>query len=192
MALRPFGAVAPTVAVSAYVDEAALLIGAVEIGPEASVWPFALARGDVNQIRIGAYTNIQDGAILHVSHDGPFAPGGFALTVGDYVTVGHRAILHGCTVGDECLIGMAATVLDGARLEPRCLLAAGALVPSGKVLRGGYLWAGMPAKEVRPLTEDELRMLRYSAEHYAKLKERHRAGAAGMKHRPRGALSEPR
>jgi carbonic anhydrase/acetyltransferase-like protein (isoleucine patch superfamily) len=128
---------------------------------------------------VGSYTNIQDAAILHVSHDGPFAPGGFRLTIGDYVTVGHRVILHGCTVGDECLIGMGATVLDGAVLAPKVLLAAGALVPAGKVLQGGYLWAGVPARQVRALTVPEFQMLRYSAEHYAQLKEDHRPPQAG-------------
>ena len=114
MSIRVFENTTPAVATTAYIDETALVIGDVTIGDDASLWPKVVARGDVNSIHVGARTNIQDGTILHVSHDSEFAPGGFALHIGADITVGHQAIMHGCTVEDRCLIGMAATVMDGA------------------------------------------------------------------------------
>jgi carbonic anhydrase/acetyltransferase-like protein (isoleucine patch superfamily) len=174
MSIRSFQGILPTIAETAYIDESAVVIGKVSIGEHSSIWPMAVVRGDVNSITIGAYTNIQDGSILHVTHDGKYTPGGYKLTIGDYITVGHKAILHACTLGDYCLIGMASTIMDGAVLAPRIILAAGSLVPSGKTLEGGYLWMGSPAKKIRPLNEQELASLEYSAAHYAKLKEQHR------------------
>lgn len=174
MAVRSFEGRLPRIDPTAWVDDSALVIGDVTLGAESSLWPGVVARGDVNTIVLGARTNIQDGAILHVSHAGPYAPEGYALTVGDGVTCGHRAILHACTVGDYCLVGMAATVMDGAVLEPRVMLGAGSLVPPGKRLEGGHLWVGSPAKRARPLTERELDYLEYSAEHYVRLMRRHR------------------
>jgi carbonic anhydrase/acetyltransferase-like protein (isoleucine patch superfamily) len=174
MTIRTFEGKTPRIAATAYVDEAAVVIGDVTVGEHSSLWPTVVARGDVNGIRIGDHTNIQDGSILHVTHDGKFSPGGFALTIGNYVTAGHRVILHACTVGDLCLIGMAATVMDGAVLGPKLILAAGSLVSAGKELEGGHLWMGSPAKKVRALTDREFEMLDYSARHYAKLKDRHR------------------
>ncbi len=174
MPIRSFEGRRPVIAASAYIDEMALVIGDVTIGEHSSLWPMVVARGDVNRIVIGAYTNIQDGSVLHVTHDGPFLPGGYPLTLGDRVTVGHQAILHACRVEDECLIGMRATVMDGAVLMPRVVLAAGSLVPGGKVLDGGFLWVGSPARRARTLTQDEIAHLEYSATHYARLKERHR------------------
>jgi carbonic anhydrase/acetyltransferase-like protein (isoleucine patch superfamily) len=111
---------------------------------------------------------------LHVSHDSEYLPGGAPLVIGDDVTVGHRAILHGCTVGNRCLIGMAAVVMDGAVLGDEIILGAGSLVTTGKTLEGGYLWRGSPAKQIRPLTDSEREYLRYSAAHYCKLKDRHK------------------
>lgn len=174
MTIREFEGKLPRVAASAYVDASAVAIGDVSIGEHSSLWPTVVVRGDVNSIEIGDYTNIQDGAVIHCTHDGPFTPGGFATRIGSYVTVGHRAILHACTVGDYCLIGMAATVMDGAVLQPKVMLGAGSLVAPGKELEGGYLWVGVPAKKVRPLTAREFEMLEYSAAHYARLKDRHR------------------
>jgi len=173
MNIRPFDRQTPSIADSAYVDPTAVVIGDVMVGAESSIWPMAVARGDVNYIRIGARSNIQDGAVLHVTHDHADVPGGHPCIVGDDVTVGHKAILHGCTIGDRCLIGMGAIVLDGAILEPEVLLGAGSLVPPGKVLEGGYLWLGSPVKRVRPLTEKERAKFRYSAEHYIRLKNRY-------------------
>jgi len=163
----------PRIAATAYVDESALVIGDVSISDDASLWPQVVARGDVNSIVIGARSNIQDGSVLHVSHDSEFAPDGFALHIGADITVGHKAILHGCTVEDRCLIGMAATVMDGAIVRSGAIVGAGSLVPPGHELDGGYLWVGTPARKVRPLRKQEAAFLDYSAAHYVELKNRH-------------------
>lgn len=159
----------PLVPASAWVHPSAQIIGEVTLGEDASVWCGAVIRGDVNSISIGAGTNIQDLAVLHVSHRSERDPQGAPLAIGDRVTVGHSVILHGCTIHDECLIGMGSIVMDKAVLEPRVLLGAGSLVPEGKVLQSGYLYVGRPAKPLRPLTVEELAYFDYSAEHYVKL-----------------------
>jgi carbonic anhydrase/acetyltransferase-like protein (isoleucine patch superfamily) len=173
MSIRHYQDKYPRIAQTAYVDESAVVIGDVAIGEHSSLWPVVVACGDVNSIVIGDYTNIQDGTVLHVTHAGEFSPGGRGLRIGNHVTVGHRAILHGCQVGNHCLIGMASTVMDGAILEPKVFLGADSLVSTGKVLEGGYLWMGSPARKVRPLTERELASLDYSAKHYARLKDKY-------------------
>ncbi len=173
MTLRQFETTQPRMHANAWVDETALVIGNVEIGADSSLWPFVVARGDVNSIRIGARTNIQDHSVLHVTHDGPHNPGGYALTIGDEVTVGHRVILHGCTVHDSCLIGMGAVVMDGAVIPSQTLLAAGSLVPPGKELQGGHIWMGSPVRKGRALTPEEIESIGYSSEHYVRLKNRH-------------------
>ena len=175
MTVRNFENIEPRIADSAYVDETALVIGDVTLEEDASLWPKVVARGDVNSIVIGARTNIQDGTILHVSHDSEFAPGGFSLCIGADITVGHQAILHGCTVEDRCLIGMAATVMDGAVIHSGAIVGAGSLVPPGRELEGGYLWVGSPARKARALRPEEEDFLEYSAAHYVELKNRHRA-----------------
>lgn len=175
MPIRNFESKSPRIAASAYIDPQALVIGDVEIGADASLWPNVVVRGDIHSINIGANTNIQDGSVLHVSHDSEFAPEGFPLGIGAGVTVGHLAVLHGCTIEDNCLIGMGSIVMDGAVIEAGAMLGAGSLVAPGKQLEGGYLWHGRPARRVRILTPDELRYLKYSAEHYVRLKKRHRA-----------------
>ena len=159
----------PQVAASAWVHPSAQVIGDVAIGERASVWCNSVVRGDVNLIRIGNDSNIQDLCTLHVSHRRPDNPDGSALIIGERVTVGHNVILHGCTIGDECLIGMGAIVMDQAQLQPRVLLGAGSLVPEGKVLLSGHLYLGRPAKLARPLTEEELAHFAYSAVHYVRL-----------------------
>ena len=174
MSIKPFKGTSPAIAPSTFVDEAAVVIGDVQVGDDCSIWPMAVLRGDVNYIRIGNRTSIQDGSVLHVTHDHPGAPGGFPLIVGDEVTVGHNVTLHGCTIGNLCLIGMGSTILDGAVLEDKVLLGAGSLVPPNKVLEGGYLWVGSPVKKARPLTDEELAWFGYSARHYVKLKDEHR------------------
>ena len=173
MTIRSYKDKTPDISASAYVDEAAVVIGDVTIGEDSSLWPMTVARGDVQKITIGKRTNIQDACVLHVTHDGEFSPGGFALTVGDNVTVGHRVTLHACTVGNLCLIGMSATIMDGAVLEDKVIVGAGSLVPTGKKLESGYLYVGSPVKRVRELNEKELAFLEYSAKHYAKLKDKH-------------------
>ena len=159
----------PIIPASAWVHPSAQIIGEVTLGEDASVWCGAAIRGDVNSISIGAGTNIQDLAVLHVSHKSEWDPKGAPLVIGDRVTVGHSVILHGCTIGDECLIGMGSIVMDKVVMEPRVLLGAGSLVPEGKVLQSGYLYIGRPAKQLRPLTAEELAYFNYSAEHYIKL-----------------------
>jgi carbonic anhydrase/acetyltransferase-like protein (isoleucine patch superfamily) len=172
--IRSFEGRTPSIAADAWIDETAVVIGDVTLGPGVSVWPFCVLRADVHRIEVGTGTNIQDGCILHVSHDSRFHPGGAGLSIGPRVTVGHQAVLHGCTIGELCLIGIGARVLDRAVLEPRTILGAGALVPPGWVLDGGHLWVGSPARRARALTDEELEYLDYSAEHYLRLTARHR------------------
>jgi carbonic anhydrase/acetyltransferase-like protein (isoleucine patch superfamily) len=174
--IRSFESMQPSIAEDAWIDETALIIGDVQIASQASVWPMAVIRGDVNRIRIGSASNIQDGCVLHVSHDSYYLPGGRALTLGNRVTVGHKAILHGCEIADACFIGMGCTILDGAILEPYTMLGAGSLVTSGKHLAGGYLWIGSPARRLRALSEQERQYLDYAAAHYVRLARRHRVG----------------
>ncbi len=173
MPIRDFEGQRPRIAASAYVDVSAVVIGDVELGAHASLWPNVVVRGDIHSIKIGENTNIQDGSVLHVSHDSEFAPGGFPLCIGRGVTVGHMVVLHGCTIEDNCLIGMGSMVMDGAVIQAGAMLGAGSLVAPGKVVEGGYLWYGRPARRVRPLSEEERRYLKYSAEHYVRLKNRH-------------------
>ncbi|MBI2970460.1 MAG: gamma carbonic anhydrase family protein [Gammaproteobacteria bacterium] len=177
MNIRSFQGKSPRIAASAYIDPAALVIGDVSIGEDSSLWPMVVARGDVESIHIGARTNIQDGSVLHVTHDSEFSPGGASLRIGSDVTVGHRVILHACTVGDHCLIGMGATVLDGAVIGERTMIGAGSLVPAGKHLDGGFLYLGSPARRIRPLNEEEQRYLEYAARHYVNLAGNYRTGA---------------
>lgn len=174
MNVRSFQGKTPRIAPSAWIDPTALVIGDVTMDADSSLWPMAVARGDVHGITIGERTNIQDGSILHVTHESEFSPGGQGLVIGNDVTVGHRVILHACTVGDFCLIGMAATVMDGAVVGPRSIIAAGSLVPEGKQLEGGFLYLGSPARCMRVLSQEELRFLEYSSWHYARLKDQHR------------------
>lgn len=175
MTIRRFEDTTPRLAKGAWVDESAVVIGDVHLGPDSSVWPLCVIRGDIHRIRIGARTNIQDGSILHVTHDSHFHPGGYPLTVGDDVIVGHQVVLHGCTIEDRCLIGMGARILDGALVRSGAIVAAGALVPPGKECEGGYIWVGSPVRRGRALTESEIEHLAYSANHYIMLKERHQA-----------------
>ncbi len=175
MTVRSYQGVAPVLGARAYVDDAALVIGRVTLGDDASIWPFAVVRGDVNRIDIGARTNIQDGSVLHVVHDGPAVPGGLPLLIGDDVTVGHKVMLHAVRIGHRCLIGMAAVVLDGAEIEDEVIVGAGSLVPPGKRLASRGLYLGSPARRVRELTEVEIGLLSYGALHYVKIKDAHRA-----------------
>lgn len=172
--IRSFAGIDPRIDPSAWVDETAVVIGDVTLGPETSIWPLCVLRGDIHRILIGAGTNIQDGCVLHVSHDSRFLPGGAPTIIHDRVTVGHQAVLHGCEIGDLCLIGIGARVLDRAIVEPRNIVGAGALVPPGKKLAGGYLWVGTPVRPARILTDRELEYLEYVSDNYIKLAARHR------------------
>lgn len=153
-----------------YIAPTATVIGAVQIGDDSSVWPSAVIRGDVGPITVGARVSVQDNATLHVTHASEYNPEGFALSIGDDVTIGHGAILHGCRVGSRCLIGIGAIILDGAIIDSDAMIAAGALVPPGKHVQSGELWVGNPAKMTRKLNAKEIEFLRYSAAHYVKVK----------------------
>ena len=178
MAIRPYLDHLPTLGARAYVDEAATVIGDVVLGDDVSVWPGTVIRGDVNFIRIGDRTNVQDGTVIHVSHDGPHARlGGFATRIGADVTVGHKAIIHACAIEDAVLIGMGAVILDGTVVKKHGFVGAGAVVPPGKTVGEAELWLGNPAKKVRMLTDAEIEGLYYSAQHYVRLKDRY-LGAA--------------
>jgi carbonic anhydrase/acetyltransferase-like protein (isoleucine patch superfamily) len=173
MTIRSFNNETPQLGENVYIDDSAIVIGAVTLADNVSIFPTAVVRGDVEKITIGADTNVQDGAVLHVSHQGKFSDRGHPLTIGKSVTIGHRAVIHGCTVGDYCLIGIGAIVMDDAILEDYVMLGAGSLVPPNKRLESGYLYVGSPAKQRRALSENEKEFLRYSAEHYVSLKNQH-------------------
>jgi carbonic anhydrase/acetyltransferase-like protein (isoleucine patch superfamily) len=168
--IRSFNNKQPKIGTAVFIDDSAVVIGDVTLGNDVSIWPATVVRGDVESIKIGDGTNVQDGSVLHVSHAGKFSPQGQPLTIGKGVTIGHKAVVHACTVGDYCLIGIGAIILDGAVLEDYVMLGAGALVPSGKRLESGYLYIGSPAKQARPLTDAEKEFLEYSAQQYIHLK----------------------
>lgn len=171
--IKSFQKKIPVVHTSAYIDESAIVIGDVILGEDVSIWPMAVLRGDINQIKIGARSNIQDGTVIHVTHAGDFNPNGFATTVGEEVVVGHRVILHGCQIDNNCLIGMGSIVMDGAIIHSNVILGAGSLVPSEKELDSGYLWVGSPVRKIREITEKEHAFLRYSANYYVELKNKY-------------------
>ncbi len=171
MPISSYRSVMPVLGARVYVDPSAVVIGKVTIGDDSSVWPTAVIRGDVNSITIGARTSIQDGSVLHVTHDGPYRPGGRALIVGSDVTIGHRVTLHACTIGNACLIGMGAILLDDVVTEDFVMIGAGTLVPPGKKLESGGLYVGSPARRVRELKQSEIEFLTYSAAHYVKVKD---------------------
>lgn len=159
-----------------YLHPSAQVIGDVHIGDDSSVWCNAVLRGDVNRIVIGRGTNVQDLSMGHVSHKTADKPEGSPLIIGDYVTVGHSVILHGCRIGNECLIGMGTIILDDVVIPDHVMVGAGSLVSQGKTLESGMLYLGRPAKAVRALTEEEIKYLRYSAEHYMRVKDNYLMG----------------
>ncbi len=169
MNLRDFDGKRPVIGARCWVDPSAVVIGDVAIGDESSVWPMTVIRGDIHRIRIGRRTSVQDGSVLHVTHDGPFNPGGYPLTVGDEVTIGHQVTLHGCTLGNRILVGMGAILMDGVSVEDEVIIAAGSLVPPGKTLESGQLYVGRPAKPVRALTDEERGFFTYTAQRYVDL-----------------------
>lgn len=173
--IRSFNGKNPQVAESAYIDESAAVIGDVILGKDTSVWPQVSVRGDLLTISIGKGTNIQDCSTLHTTEYPKDSGEGFPLTIGDNVTVGHGVVLHGCEIKDNCLIGMGSIILDGAIIEPWVFLGAGSLVPPGKVLESGYMYIGSPVKKVRPITDNERKIIKENAEHYVKVKNRYKA-----------------
>lgn len=173
MTIKAFEGHTPQVHPEAWIADSAYVSGQATIGAGSSVWPMVVIRADINPITIGARSNIQDGSVLHVTHGGPFTtPEGLALTIGDDVIVGHKAVLHACTIGNRCLIGMGAIVMDGAVVGDECIIAAASLVPPGKQLESGYLYAGSPVKQMRPITDKERAFFTYSANYYVKLAQR--------------------
>ncbi|EUC69007.1 anhydrase [Alcanivorax sp. 97CO-5] len=173
MGIRRFEDKAPQLGKRVFVDEDATVIGEVILGDDCSVWPKAVIRGDMHAIRIGNRVSIQDNAVLHITHDSPFNPGGFGLQVGDDVTLAHQAMLHGCTLGNRVMVGMQAIIMDGAIVEDDVIVAAGSLVGPGKHLESGHLYRGQPARKIRPLTEKEKAFLPYVAGNYVRLKDRY-------------------
>jgi carbonic anhydrase/acetyltransferase-like protein (isoleucine patch superfamily) len=171
MSIAPYLDASPSLGERVFIHPSAQVIGSVRLGADASVWCNAVLRGDVNDIVIGRCSNVQDLTMGHVSHRTPHKPQGSPLVIGDYVTVGHSVILHGCRIGNECLIGMGSIVMDDVVIEDRVMLGAGSLVSPGKTLESGYLYIGRPAVKVRPLTAAEIAYLRYSAEHYVRVKD---------------------
>lgn len=170
--LVPFGAKRPVVPPTAFVAPNAALIGDVELGEEASIWFGAVLRADLNSIRVGRRSNLQDGVVVHVN------AGDDRTTVGEEVTVGHRAVLHGCRLERRCLVGMGSVVLDGAVVGEEAMVAAGALVPPGLVVPPRVLVRGVPGRVARPLTGSEVARLEWSAAHYVELHRRYRTGDA--------------
>ena len=166
--IRAYRGVVPKVAASAYIDPSAQVIGDVEIGERSSVWPNVTIRGDVNSIRIGTETNVQDNSVIHVEHDA------YPTVLGDRVTIGHSVTLHGCTVEDDCLIGIGAIVLNGARIGKGTVVAAGALVPERMQVPPGSMVMGMPAKVRRELTPEERERFRENAQNYVRYREIYR------------------
>lgn len=159
-----------------YLHPSAQVIGDVTVGADCSIWCNTVLRGDVNRIVIGNCTNVQDFAMGHVSHKNDKKPDGSPLIIGDYVTIGHQAMLHGCRIGNECLIGMGAVIMDDVVVQDRVMVGAGSLVSPGKVLESGHLYVGRPALKVRALTPEEIAYLKYSAEHYVRVKNNYLAG----------------
>ena len=170
MPIRPYREVLPTLGSGAWVDPTALVIGDVVLGENVSVWPMAVVRGDVNSIRIGARSNIQDGSVLHVTRPGLTNEAGWPVHVGEDVIVAHKVVLHGCTVGNACLIGIGAIVLDGAEIEDSVMIGAGAVVTPGKRLESGGLYVGNPARRARALSAVEIDRIPMLAALYVKLK----------------------
>lgn len=160
-----------------WVDPSAVVIGDVHTGADCSIWPMTVIRGDMHSIRIGDRCSIQDGSVLHITHASDFNPGGWPLRIGDDVTVGHKALLHGCTIGSRVLVGMGCIIMDGAVVEDEVIVGAGTLVPPGKVLESGYLYVGSPVKQARPLTDKERTFFRYTAGNYVKLKNEYLSGS---------------
>ncbi|WP_299770782.1 gamma carbonic anhydrase family protein [uncultured Pseudoteredinibacter sp.] len=176
-AIRSHKGISPSLGQRVMIDPSAVIIGDVVLGDDCSVWPCAVIRGDMHSIRIGDRCSIQDGSVLHITHASDFNPGGWPLTLGDDVTVGHSVNLHGCTLGSRILVGVGSTIMDGAIVEDEVIIGAGSLVPPGKRLESGHLYVGSPVKKARPLKEKERNFFPYTAGNYVKLKDEYLAEA---------------
>lgn len=176
MPLSSYLDTSPILGSRVYLHPSCQVIGDVKIGDDSSIWCNAVLRGDVNRIVIGRGTNVQDLIMGHVSHKTAEKPDGSPLIIGDYVTVGHSVILHGCRIGNECLIGMGSIIMDDVVIPDRVMVGAGSLISPGKTLESRMLYMGRPAKAVRALTAEEMAYLRYSAEHYMRVKDNYLNG----------------
>lgn len=168
--VRTYKGVSPRLGSRVMIDPTSVVIGDVTLADDVGVWPLVVIRGDVNSVTIGKRSNIQDGSVLHLTHKSAANPEGFPLVIGEDVTVGHKAMLHGCTIGNRVLVGMGSILLDGVVVEDDVMIGAGSLVSPGKRLESGFLYLGSPAKKIRPLTEEEIGGLRYSANNYVEWK----------------------
>ena len=167
--IRPYLQHHPKIDSTCYIDDLSVIIGDVVLADNVSVWPFAVIRGDVNSIKIGRNSNVQDHCMLHVSHKNDSKPDGSPLVIGEDVTIGHHVTLHGCRIGNRVLVGINSIVLDDVVIEDDVMIGAGSLVPPRKVLESGYLYVGSPVQKIRPLTDKEKEFLPYSARHYVKV-----------------------
>ena len=167
--IRKFKDFTPSLGKRVFVDTQATVIGDVCLGDDVSIWPQSVIRGDINPITIGKRTNIQDGSIVHVTHKSQYSDG-CECHIGSDVTIGHGCIIHACTIEDMTLVGMGSVILDGTTISKKVIIGAKSLVPSGKTLESGYLYMGSPCKKIRPLKDDELEFLKYSATHYVNTK----------------------
>ena len=183
--LRPYQGITPELGNRVYIDPAATVIGDVTLGDDVSVWPGAVIRGDMHSVKVGNRSNVQDNAVLHITHPSDYNPGGWPLTIGDDVVIGHQATLHGCTLGNRILVGIGAIVNDGAVIEDEVMIGAGCVVPPGKTLVSGYVYVGNPCKQLREVTEKERSFFQYSPHNYVKLKDQYLAQqvAEGRQHR---------
>ena len=175
MTIRSYRNITPIIPISCFVDPSSVLVGDIRLGEHSSIWPLVAARGDVNSMRIGCNSNIQDGTVLHVTRKSLGNPDGYPLSIGDYVTVGHKCMLHGCTLGNRILVGMGAIVMDGAVVEDDIIIGAGSLVPPNKTLESGYLYVGNPVEKKRVLNQSERDFLTKTAENYVTLKDEYLA-----------------
>lgn len=171
MTVRTYKGINPAFGERCYIDESAVIGGDITCGDDVSFWPLVAARGDVNTIKIGHRTNVQDGTVLHVTRKSKKHPDGFPLIIGNDVTIGHKCMLHGCILGDRILVGMGAIIMDGAVVGDDIIIGAGSLVPPNKKLEAGYLYVGNPCQQKRKLTEEEINFLAQSSLNYVALKD---------------------
>lgn len=176
LSIRSYQSISPIIGSRCYIDPSSVIVGDIVLGDDVSIWPLVAARGDVNTMRIGARTNIQDGTVLHVTRKTSSNPHGYPLVIGEDVTVGHHCMLHGCIIGNRVLVGMGAIIMDGAVVEDDVFIGAGTVVPPNKTLRSGYLYVGNPMIERRPISDTERAFLKQSAVNYVALKDEYLMG----------------
>jgi carbonic anhydrase/acetyltransferase-like protein (isoleucine patch superfamily) len=175
MTIKTYKGIVPKFGERCFIDDSAVLVGDIECGDDVGIWPLVAARGDVNHIRIGNSSNVQDGTVLHVTRRTTAHPDGFPLIIGEEVTIGHKCMLHGCRLGNRILVGMGAIIMDGVVVEDEVFIAAGSVVTPNKTLESGYLYVGNPARQKRPLTDEERTFLSVSANNYVRLKDEYLA-----------------